>query len=151
MDFVRTKTNNSALTEGSPNCLLPTARSCAENVPPMNAMTRRHSLAVTAPALRKTLPTSRTTLCLAPRICSHHVLHAGSHAQFIPNASTGLGTTVRYLGHVTSSQAGTAPPRLLDMSPAQRTVSCQRTALGMTGASGHHVQRHVVPEACRHD
>ena len=151
MDIARISTNMLALMEGTLNGLFPIASGCVETVWTMSAMTQRHSLAVTAPALRKTLRTSRTTLCLAPRICSHHVLHAGSHAQFIPSASTGLGKTVRHLGHVTSSQAGTAPPRLLAMSPAQRTASCQRTALGMTGASGHHVQRHVVPEACRHD
>ena len=43
-----------------------------------------------------------------------------------------------------------APLMQLTMSPAQRIVSCQRIALGMTGVSGHHVQRHVVQEAPRH-
>ena len=38
----------------------------------------------------------------------------------------------------------------LATSPAQRIVSCQRIALVMTGASGPHVQRHVVQEAPRH-
>ena len=38
----------------------------------------------------------------------------------------------------------------LATSPAQRIVSCQRIALGMTGASGTHVLRHVVQEAPRH-
>ena len=42
-----------------------------------------------------------------------------------------------------------APLMQLTMSPAQRIVSCQRIALGMTGASGNHVQRHVALEALR--
>ena len=91
MDIVRISTNMLAMIQGTLNGLFPTASGCVKNAWTMNAMTQRHSLAVTAPALRRTLRTTVTASCWAPRICSHHVPHAGSHVRTIPSASIGLG------------------------------------------------------------